>query len=315
MKRVAVIGGGHGQSIVLRGLKKVHGIKLTAIVTVADDGGSTGRLRREFNIPAMGDIRGVMNALAEEENLLTDLMEYRFEDDDGQHGEMDGHNLGNIILTALTKETGSFMEAVTKISKVLRVKGDIVPSTTEVISLYAVMEDGTIVRGESNIPRYRNKITRVYYDHDVKATDTAVKAITEADYIIFGIGSLYTSILPNLIIKDIAKAVRESKGKKIYICNSMTQAGETEGYSVEDHVKAIEDVIGTGIDKVVFANDEIPEELLERYRAAYSEPVRIRKRYHPYEIEKLPLLDFKDRQIHHDAAKIRDYFEKEVNET
>ena len=312
MKRVVVIGGGHGQSIVLRGIKKIPDVHLTAIVTVADDGGSTGRLRREFNIPAMGDIRGVMTALAEDENILTELMDYRFEDG-GVHGEMDGHNLGNIILTALTRSSGSFMDAVTKISTVLRVKGDIVPSTTEVITLYAVMEDGTIVRGESNIPRYRNKITRVYYDHEVKATELAVNAIKEADYIVFGIGSLYTSILPNLIITDIAKAIRESKAEKIYICNSMTQAGETEGYSVEDHVKAIENVIGENeVGIVAYASDEIPDEVLENYRKEDAEPVKIRKRYHPYRIDKRELLEFHAGQVRHDAEKIRAYFEKDV---
>ena len=141
MKKVVVIGGGHGQAAVLRGLKDIEDIELTTIVTVADDGGSTGKLRRDFQIPAMGDIRGVMLALAEEETLLNTLMNYRFDENSETMG---GHNLGNIILTALTKSTGSFMEAITMISKVLKVKGNIIPSTSQVITLYAVMEDGTI---------------------------------------------------------------------------------------------------------------------------------------------------------------------------
>ena len=309
---MVVIGGGHGQSAVLRGLKYCKGIHLTTIVTVADDGGSTGRLRREFNIPAMGDVRGVMLALADQEDLLTTLMNYRFEDD-GEHGEMDGHNLGNIILTALTKSTGSFMEAVTQVSKVLNVHGDIIPSTTEVITLYAIMEDGTIVKGESNIPRVRNKITKVYYDHDVKATERAVEAIEKADYIVFGIGSLYTSIMPNVIISGIKNAIQESKAKKIYFCNSMTQAGETEEYSLEDHVRVIEDEVGIKMDLVYYANDEIPQEVLEAYQKEDAEPVRIEEENHDYEIRSCSMLDFSKGNVRHDSKRIYEEFEKELN--
>ena len=238
MKNVVVIGGGHGQAAVLRGIKDIDSIHLTTIVTVADDGGSTGKLRRDFQIPAMGDIRGVMIALAESESLLSTLMNYRF---DETSETMGGHNLGNIILTALTQSTGSFMDAISMISKVLKVKGNIVPSTTQVITLYAIMEDGTIVRGESNIPKVRNHIQKVYYNEPVKATEGAIQAIYDADYIVYGAGSLYTSILPNIIIDDIKQAIQQSKAKKIYFCNPMTQSGETEFYTVEDHVKAIED--------------------------------------------------------------------------
>lgn len=215
-KKIVVIGGGHGQSTILRGLKTIHDIDLTAIVTVADDGGSTGRLRRQFHIPAMGDIRNVLLALAESETLLNDLMEYRFEETE-EDSEIGGHNLGNLILTAMTQRCGSFMESIATLSKVLRVKGDIVPSTSQVITLYAEMEDGTIVRGESNIPNINNHISKVFYEETVHATKESIEAILNADLIIFGIGSVYTSILPNTIIPEIKDALNQTKALKCYI--------------------------------------------------------------------------------------------------
>ena len=310
-KKVVVIGGGHGQSAILRGIKKIEEIDLTAIVTVADDGGSTGKLRRDFQIPAMGDIRGVMIALAESETLLSTLMDYRF---DETSETMGGHNLGNIILTALTQSTGSFMDAISMISKVLKVKGNIVPSTTQVITLYAIMEDGTIVRGESNIPKVRNHIQKVYYKEKVKATDAAIRAIYDADYIVYGAGSLYTSILPNIIIDDIKQAIQQSKAKKIYFCNPMTQSGETEFYTVEDHVKAIESHVQDKIDKVFVASDMIPNEVLKAYLAEHSTKVPLSEKEHEYEVELCSLLSFENRLVRHDAKKVKEVFLKELGE-
>lgn len=311
MKRVVVIGGGHGQAAVLRGLKEIPDIELTTIVTVADDGGSTGKLRYDFHMPAMGDIRNVMIALAESETLLTELMDYRFADSSQTMG---GHNLGNIILTALTQSCGDFMEAIGKISQVLRVKGNIVPSTIQVITLLAVMEDGTIVRGESNIPKIRNHIQRVYYDRPVLATKDAVTAIEQADYIIYGIGSIYTSILPNVIIGGIQKAIQRSHAKKIYFCNSMSQSGETEGYSMEDHVRAIESHVHDTIDTVYVCNDVIPEPILERYAQEHSEPIRVCEQDHPYTVKYRPFLEFNNGLIRHNAKRIREAFLEELEE-
>ncbi len=311
MKNVVVIGGGHGQAAVLRGLKDIDSISLTTIVTVADDGGSTGKLRRDFQIPAMGDIRGVMIALAESETLLSTLMDYRF---DESSETMGGHNLGNIILTALTQSTGSFMDAISMISKVLKVKGHIVPSTTQVITLYAIMEDGTIVRGESNIPKVRNHIQKVYYKEKVKATDAAIRAIYDADYIVYGAGSLYTSILPNIIIDDIKQAIQQSKAKKIYFCNPMTQSGETEFYTVEDHVKAIENHVQDKIDKVFVANDMIPNEVLKAYLLEHSTKVPLSDIEHEYEVELCSLLSFENRLVRHDSKKVKEVFLKELGE-
>ena len=232
MKNVVIIGGGTGLSVMLRGMKTIPGVELSAIVTVADDGGSTGRLRDSYQIPAMGDIRNVMCAMAEEESIFTELMNYRFKG----VGDIGGHNLGNLLLLALSETTGSFMEAIRTFSRVLKVRGKILPSTLEVVTLYAVMEDGTIVRGEKNIPKFRNHIDRVFYQRHIRATEEALQAIRSADLIIYGIGSLYTSIMPNLIIDEIRNELIANPCRKVYFCNAMSQPGETDGYSVEDHV-------------------------------------------------------------------------------
>jgi uncharacterized cofD-like protein len=306
IKKVVVIGGGTGQSIILRGLKLLPDIELSTIVTVADDGGSTGRLRRAYQIPGMGDIRNVMLALAESESLLADLMSYRFEPEE-EHGEseLSGHNLGNIILTALTTKSGSFMEAISLISSVLKVKGDIIPSTSQVVTLYAHMEDGTIVKGESNIPKTINKIRDVFYNEPVYATKQAIRALEQADLIVFGIGSLYTSICANLIIPDIRKALQRTKAKKIYLCNVMTQKGETDDYAMEDHVSTIETHAEIKVDEVIVCNDEIPSHLLEKYASQNAHPVLIRNKTHPYKVIRRKLLRYDDELIRHDSERIQ----------
>ncbi len=302
-KKVVVIGGGHGQSAICRGIKNIKNIDITAIVTVADDGGSTGRLRKHFHIPAMGDIRNVMIALSESETLMTNLMDYRFEDPDGTGQDISGHNLGNLILTALTQQCGSFLEAIQRVGKVLNVKGNIIPATTQVISLYALMDDGVIVQGEANIPSISNHIRKVFYQEDVKATPEAVQAILNADLIIYGIGSVYTSILPNVIIPEIKEALEQSKAKKVYFCNAMTQPGETDGYNVEDHVQALLDH-GTVLDSVIVPSDPIPEEVLNRYMDEGSTHVVVNERRHPYRIVRKRLLQFDNEYIRHDPLKI-----------
>lgn len=308
---VVVIGGGSGQSTILRGLKLIEGIHLTAIVTVADDGGSTGRLRKSYHIPAMGDIRSVMIALAEEEGLLSTLMSYRFEEAQSQNNnELAGHNLGNLILTALTQKTGSFMEAVESISKVLNVKGDIVPSTHQVVTLLAKMEDGTIVKGESNIPKVRHKITDVFYDVPVSASKEAIHAIEKADVIILGIGSLYTSLCCNLIIKDISKALEKSKAYKIYVSNAMTQSGESENYSMEDHVEALRKHAKFKLDAVLWAKDHIPQDVLVRYQKENAEAVKQSQSKHDYVLFSEKLLNFESGRVRHDPKLIQKFFEK-----
>ena len=304
-KKVVVIGGGHGQSAILRGIKKIEEIDITAIVTVADDGGSTGRLRRHFHIPAMGDIRNVLISLGESETLLATLMDYRFESSGDTDEDVMGHNLGNLILTAMTQSCGSFMESITTLCKVLNVRGDIIPATSQVITLFARMQDGTIVRGESNIPNISNRIREVFYEEKVSATPAAIEAILNADVVVLGIGSVYTSILPNLIIPEIKEALEKSKAKVVYYCNAMTQPGETDGYSLEDHVEAFRHH-GSDVDMVVMADDEIPDEILQRYHDEGSIEVRMKEESHDYEIMKCSLLDFSRSLVRHDSDKIRE---------
>ena len=301
---IVIIGGGHGQATICRGVKNLNDIHLTAVVTVADDGGSTGRLRRQFHIPAMGDIRNVMIALAESETMLGNLMDYRFEDPTGDETDISGHNLGNLILTAMTQQSGSFLEAVRTNGKVLRVKGDIIPATTQVISLYARMNDGVIVKGEANIPNMENHIREVFYDCEVKATPEAVSAILNADLIIYGIGSVYTSILPNVIIPEIKDALNQTHARRVYFCNAMTQPGETDGYSVEDHVQALLDH-GAPVDAAVVAGDVIPPKILDRYKEQNSTNVPLRSQQHSYQIVRRELLCFDHDLVRHDPLKIQ----------
>lgn len=312
-KKVVVIGGGRGQSNLLRGLKNIENISLTSLVTVADDGGSTGRLREMYDIPAMGDVRNVMIALAESETLLSQLMGYRFKE--LENSELSGHNLGNLILTAMMESSGNFMESITTMSKVLNVKGDIVPTSCETITLYARMSDGTIVKGEDNIPTKRNRIKEVFYQTDVKASPQAIIAIEEADFIIYGIGSLYTSICPNLIIKEIQESLRRTKAIKIYVCNAMSQTGETDGYFVEDHVEALIAHSKSEVDVVVVANDDIPKSVLKRYEEEETHPIVLMHQEHDYPILAAELLDFSQGLINHDSIKVakflNNYFFKE----
>lgn len=307
MKNVVIIGGGTGLSVMLRGMKNIKDVQLSAVVTVADDGGSTGRIRDAYNIPAMGDIRNVMCAMAEEEGLFAELMNYRF----GGEGDIAGHNLGNLLLLALSQTTGSFMEAIRTFSRVLKVKGRIIPSTLEVVTLFAMMEDGTIVRGEDNIPKFRNHIDRVFYQRDIKATEESLTAIREADLIIYGIGSLYTSIMPNLIIDEIRNELIANPCRKVYFCNAMTQPGETDHYSVEDHVDAIcHHAFADAVDIVVANNCGFSQSILDKYNAMGSTPVVLREKRHPYIVMERNLINTQQQLVRHDSQKVKETVEE-----
>ena len=271
--KIVVIGGGTGLSNLLRGLK-AHTSNLSAIVTVADDGGSSGRLREDFKMIAPGDLRNCLIALAEQEGVMENLFRYRFEG----NNELSGHSFGNLFITALAQVyDGDIEEALEAASKLLRVRGRVIPSSTEFIQLSAELIDGTIVDGESNIPHAGKKIKRVFSSPEhPKPEGAALRAIDEADVIILGPGSLYTSIIPNLLTDKIADHVRASKANKIYIANVMTQPGETSGYTLADHVQAIIDHSGGGIIDTVLANDgPLPIQMVEQYSAVGSEPVAI----------------------------------------
>ncbi|MGN1276129.1 MAG: uridine diphosphate-N-acetylglucosamine-binding protein YvcK [Floccifex sp.] len=313
MKKVVVIGGGTGLSSMLMGMKKIKDVQITAIVTVADDGGSTGRIRETYNIPAMGDIRHVLCSMAmdEDENLFRDLLSYRFQGNE----DVGGHNLGNLIFLALIDITGSFIGAIQAMSRVLNVKGKIIPSTLDNVTLYAMMKDGTLVRGEKNIPVVCNSIDHVFYQQNVQPYPQALTAIEEADLIVYGIGSLYTSILPNLIIEPIKKTIHKNPCTKIYFCNAMSQPGETDGYSVEDHIRAIEKHSYPGSVDVAIVNESyIPQSILNRYAKENSHPIEIKEKEHTYRVIKRNLIKFDAQsRIRHDSMAVKTIMEEIIH--
>lgn len=269
--RIVVVGGGTGLSVLLKGLKR-YTSNITAVVTVSDDGGSSGRLREQLGILPPGDIRNCMVALAEPDILLDELFQYRFPEGQG----LSGHSMGNLLLAAMTNITGSFDRAIKALGKVLAIRGQVLPATLESITLVAETIDGDKVTGESAIPDCGRPIKRVSLEpKDCRPLPEALQAIREADLIVLGPGSLYTSVLPNLLIKELAAELRQARGIKAYVCNIMTQPGETVGYGASDHVKAIEEHVGPGlIDCVIVNVEEVPKHLARKYQAQGARPVR-----------------------------------------
>lgn len=262
-KKVVVLGGGTGSSTLVRGLKQFP-IDLTAIVSVCDDGRSTGVLREEFNIPAVGDIRRVLAAMSETEPLVVDLFNYRFQ----TTSDLDGHTVGNLLLTASSEITGNLSDGIEALSKVFNLKGKVVPLTEDNVVLMGEMQDGTVIEGEHNITEYKSKIKRVYYKEEPVASKEAVNAIEKADLIILSMGSLFTSIIPNLICDDILRAMAKSQGKIMYVCNMVTQPGETDDFTVSDHVKLLNQYLGERkVDVVIANNGKIDEEMAKRYES------------------------------------------------
>jgi uncharacterized cofD-like protein len=271
--RIVVMGGGTGLSVMLRGLKEKP-LDITAIVTVADDGGSSGILRNELQMPPPGDIRNVLTALADVEPLLSDMLNYRFASGSG----LAGHSLGNLILAAITDISGDFVTAVRELSRVFAVRGRVLPAAGQAVVLHAEMEDGTIVTGESKIPEVRGKIKRIFLEpEEVEPLPEAVEAIREADAILIGPGSLYTSIIPNLLVPKLAEAVLENTSAiKIFICNVMTQPGETDDYTVSDHLQAVYNHVGKHLFDYVIVNDgEIPPQVQDFYAEKGAKPVQV----------------------------------------
>ncbi|MEH2450768.1 gluconeogenesis factor YvcK family protein [Nostoc sp.] len=269
--KIVVIGGGTGLSTLLRGLK-TYSANITAIVTVADDGGSSGRLRQEFGVLPPGDIRNCLAALADEEKLLTELFQYRFRAGDG----LTGHSFGNLFLTAMSDITGDLEQAVAASSKVLAVRGQVLPATLSDVRLWAELADGRRIDGESSIPKAGGKIVKIgCIPANPPAVPAAIKALKEADYIIIGPGSLYTSLIPNLLVPEIADAIAQTNAPRIYICNIMTQPGETEGYTVADHIRAIDAACGQRrlFDAVLIHKKPPSEQSLIRYAQQNSHPV------------------------------------------
>lgn len=270
LPKVAVIGGGTGLSVLLRGLKHKP-VDITAIVTVGDDGGSSGRLRSDMQIPPPGDVRNVILALADVEPLLNSLLQHRFVN--GK--ELVGHNLGNLLIAAMSEITGDFVAGIKALSRVLAVRGTVLPSASQALVLSAELEDGTIIVGESQIPKAGKRIKKIMIDPpDVAPLQEAVDAILAADAIIIGPGSLYTSILPNLLVPGITDAIRHSTAKKIYITNIMTQPGETDHFSAADHIDAIHQHVGNSLFQYIIVNNgDIPADVIENYKQKGQEIV------------------------------------------
>ena len=269
--KVVTIGGGTGLSVLLRGLKK-YPLEITAVVTVADDGGSSGKIRSDMNIPSPGDIRNVIAALSDVEPYLEKMFQYRFDS-----GEVKGHPVGNLMIAAMTDIHGDFSTAVKVMSRILNVRGTVLPTTNDIATLNAVLSDGEIIRGESSITKAGGVIDHVYITPSrVKPNEDVLKAIEEADYIIMGPGSLYTSIIPNLVISKVSEKIRESNAKKIYVCNVMTQHGETDNYTVSDHIVAINKHVEENIFDLVIANSrEFDDSILSKYHKEKQEAVKI----------------------------------------
>ncbi len=268
--RIVVIGGGTGLSVLLKGLKK-YTSRLTAIVTVTDDGGSSGRLRAEMGVLPPGDIRNCLVALAETETLMDKVFQHRFQAGNG----LQGHTLGNLLLVAMSEIAGGFISAIQEVSKVLAVRGVVLPATLEPVVLAATMENGSTVVGETRIREHEGKIERISLvpDQCLPVPET-LKAIQEADAIILGPGSLYTSIIPNLLVKGVAESLTEAKAPIIYVSNIMTEKGETDGFTAADHLQAIKRHLNQQlIDYVIVNSGVIDEDRLSRYRQEKAIPV------------------------------------------
>ena len=303
-RKVVVLGGGTGSSTLLRGLKEFP-LDITAIVSVCDDGRSTGVLREEFSIPAVGDIRRVLVALSETEPLVMELFNYRFH----TTSDLDGHTVGNLLLTASSEITGNLSDGIEALSKVFNLKGKVVPLTEDNVVLMGEMEDGSIIEGEHRITQTAGAIKRVFYKENPVPTKEAVKAIEDADLILLSMGSVFTSIIPNLICDEIVEAMERSRGKIMYVCNMVTQPGETEDFKVSDHVNLLNKYLGNRRIDVVIANEgKINEEMAKRYESLeQKDAVILDKRETQALVERLICDDYvtvKNNLLRHDVLKL-----------
>ncbi len=308
--KIVVIGGGTGLSVILRGMKKITD-HLTAVVTVADDGGGSGILREDLGMLPPGDIRSCILAMADEESTMQELLEYRF-----QEGRLEGQNFGNLFIAALNGIYGNFEEAVAKTNEILRVKGQVVPVTGSDITLCAQLENDKIVCGESKIPEMtlaeNSPIKRVFLSPEKpSATSIALEAIADAELIMIGPGSLFTSIIPNLLVDGIVDSICKSSGIKVLICNMMTQPGETDGYTVGDHVVRTEEYLGRGIlDYVIANNGTIDNHQVRPYQEdgaiqiIPSDEDRNRLKEQGISLIESNFVDIKKGYIRHDADRI-----------
>ncbi len=272
MKKIVIFGGGTGLSQLLKGLK-LFPVDVTAIVTVADSGRSTGKLRSELNIPAVGDISKVLLSMSNTDDDIMELMNYRFP----AGKELESHSIKNLILAALLDTKGDFKHAIPVLEKLLNIKGRVLPITEENVNLVGIMDDGSKVIGEENVTYANKNIVSLEYDKDVSITSDIAKAIKTADLIIFSSGSLLTSIIPNLLVKGITDEIKASKAKKMYVCNLVTQPGETNDFKASDHIKLLEKFLGNGVIDVILANDgKISDYIKKKYASLeQKDPVKL----------------------------------------
>ena len=303
-KKIVIFGGGTGISYLLRGLKEFP-VDITAVITTSDNGSSTGKLREEFSIPAVGDIRQVITNLSNIDPDIKKMMEYRFNTD----SDLDNHAVGNLIFTSLLDITGSLKKSIEAVSKLLDVRHTVLPLSEDLLTLVGKTVDGEIIEGESEITKAHKKYKKIYYKQEPHILSEVLDAINKADLIIFSMGSLYTSIIPHIISKDIKKALKETKAKKMYICNVVTQPGETDEFKVSDHIKLINHYLGKDmIDVVVANNSEIDEKVVEKY---YTEEQKDLVPIDHDELNKLnveliedDLITLSDGTIKHDSMKV-----------
>ncbi len=303
-KKVVVLGGGTGLSYLLNGLKQ-YPVDITAIVSVCDNGSSTGILREEFNIPAVGDIRKVLVALSETEPLVEKLFNYRF----STTSDLNGHAVGNLLLTAVEEMTGSLSEGIEALSKILNLKGKVVPLTEDNVTLMGEMKDGTIIEGEEQLTKDKRPIKRVFYKEKATPTRDAIDAIIDADLIVLSMGSLFTSIIPNLICDDIIDSLAKSKAKILYTCNIVTQPGETDGFSVTDHVKMLNKYLKKRkVDVVIANNGYIDSNMAEKYKTLeQKDPVEFDSdNFKKYDLQVISddLVTISNNMIRHNSLKL-----------
>ena len=300
-KKLVVLGGGTGQSVLLKGLKQFP-FDITAVVSVCDDGKSTGKIREEFNIPAVGDIRRVLIALSETEDIVERLVNYRF----SSKGDFNGHTVGNLILAALTDIGGNLSSGIKLISDILNMKGEVLPLTDECVTLMGEMEDGEVIEGEHHITLSPKKIKKVFYKEKDKANKEVLDKIKESDAIILSMGSLYTSIIPNLLCKDVVKAIDNSNAKIIYVCNVVTQPGETDNFKASDHVKLLNKYLGKRkVDILVTNSEEIDPEIVKIYETQEQKDLVVVDSNN-IKIEHInkPLIKVENNIIRHDNVKL-----------
>jgi len=259
--KVVVLGGGTGSSTLLRGLK-LFPLDITAVISVADDGRSTGKLRKEFNTVGVGDIRQVITALSDTEPVMEKLMNYRF----NTTSDLNGHAVGNLILTALANMNGNLSTGIESLSKVFNLKGKVLPLTEDYVTLKAKMKDNSIIEGEHNITESHKGIKEITYKEKVTTNHLVIDAIKDADLIILSMGSLYTSLIPNLIPNDIKKTIKEAKAKVMYVCNMMTQPGETDNFTASDHIKVLNKYLKRNVDIIICNDGEISQDIIDKYK-------------------------------------------------